>query len=290
MENIITIIKGLKDSQGNSIIKIFISNGLLFLIKLITFIIIMYIGKLVVNGFDKYIDKIPNEKIETGAKQFTKSFIKLGVYAIFFLFGMLLFGFEKHSIVTMISAIGLGVGIALKEFLSNFAGGVVILFSRPFKVGDFIQMNNVLGEVSEIGVFSTKIETLDTRKIIIPNNAVISKNIVNFDANHFRRIQLIVPIAYGIDPAIAIKELADIAKTFKGIENDKTPFINVNSYGDSSVNIEYLVWMENKGFHDYCNVKGDLMQFILNRFQKKGIEIPYNKLDLYFHADPQTIK
>lgn len=285
MDNFITIIKGIEDADGNALVKIFVSSGVIFFAKLIAFFIILYIGKLVARGLNRYIDRIPDAKIETGAKQFTKSFVKLGTYTIFFLLGLLLFGFKEQSIVTMISAIGLGIGIALKEFLSNFAGGVVILFAKPFKVGNFIQMNNVMGEVSEIGVFSTKIETLDSREIIIPNNVVISKNIVNFDAKKFRRIQLIVPIAYGIDPAIAIKELANIAKTFEGIENDKTPFINVNSYGDSSVNIEFLVWATNKGFHEYCNVKGDLMQHILNVFKEKNIEIPYNKLDLYFHSE-----
>ena len=124
---------------------------------------------------------------------------------------MLMFGFKEQSIITMISAISLGIGISLKEFLSNFAGGVVILFSRPFTVGNFIEMNDIMGEVSEIGVFSTRVNTLDSRKIIIPNNVVISKNIINYDANKYRRIQLTVPIAYEADPRKAIAELYDLS-------------------------------------------------------------------------------
>ena len=235
------------------------------------------------NAVDKYVDKISINKIDAGAKQFTKSFVKLGIYGIFFLFAMLMFGFKEQSIITMISAISLGIGISLKEFLSNFAGGVVILFSRPFTVGNFIEMNDAVGEVSEIGVFSTCINTLDSRKIIIPNNVVISKNITNYDANKYRRIQLTVPIAYEADPRAAVLELQDITKTFKGIENDRIPFINIMSYGSSSVNIEYLVWTENKGYHDYYNVRGDLMQYIIKRFAEKNIEIPYNKLDVHFY-------
>ena len=245
MNNIFTIIKNIEDKNGNLIFQIFVADAFILLIKVISFFVIMYVGKILVGMVDKYIDKISIEKVDAGAKQFTKSFIKLGIYGIFFLFAMLMFGFKEQSIITMISAISLGIGISLKEFLSNFAGGVVILFSRPFTVGNFIEMNDIMGEVSEIGVFSTRVNTLDSRKIIIPNNVVISKNIINYDANKYRRIQLTVPIAYEADPRKAIAELYDIAKTFKGIENDRIPFINIMSYGNSSVNIEYLVWIEN---------------------------------------------
>ena len=283
MNNIFTIIKNIEDKNGNLIFQIFVADAFILLIKVISFFVIMYVGKILVGMVDKYIDKISIEKIDAGAKQFTKSFIKLGIYGIFFLFAMLMFGFKEQSIITMISAISLGIGISLKEFLSNFAGGVVILFSRPFTVGNFIEMNDIMGEVSEIGVFSTRVNTLDSRKIIIPNNVVISKNIINYDANKYRRIQLTVPIAYEADPRKAIAELYDIAKTFKGIENDRIPFINIMSYGSSSVNIEYLVWTENKGYHDYYNTRGNLMQHIIERFSEKNIEIPYNKLDVHFY-------
>lgn len=285
MNNILTIIKNIEDKDGNRILHIFAADALILFIKIIIILIIMYICKICIKLVDTHIDKIAVSKIDRGAKQFTKSFIKLGISAVFFLLAMLLFGFKEQSIITMISAISLGIGISLKEFLSNFAGGVVILFARPFTVGNFIEMNDVMGEVSEIGVFSTCVNTLDSRKIIIPNNVVISKNIINYDANKYRRIQLTVPIAYEADPRAAIKELQDITKTFKGIENQRTPFINIMSYGSSSVNIEYLVWTVNTGYHDYYNTRGNLMQYIIERFAEKNIEIPYNKLDVHLYNE-----
>ena len=283
--NILSIIKNVEDKNGNLIFQIFVTDAVILLIKIISFIIIMYVGKFFVNAVDKYVDKISINKIDAGAKQFTKSFVKLGIYGIFFLFAMLMFGFKEQSIITMISAISLGIGISLKEFLSNFAGGVVILFSRPFTVGNFIEMNDVMGEVSEIGVFSTCVNTLDSRKIIIPNNVVISKNITNYDSNRYRRIQLTVPIAYEADPKSAIEELRNIAETFPGIENNRVPFINIMSYGSSSVNIEFLVWTVNTGYHDYYNIRGNLMQFIIKRFGEKNIEIPYNKIDVHLYDE-----
>ena len=130
MNNIFTIIKNIEDKNGNLIFQIFVADAFILLIKVISFLVIMYAGKILAGVVDKYIDKISIEKIDAGAKQFTKSFIKLGIYGIFFLFAMLMFGFKEQSIITMISAISLGIGISLKEFLSNFAGGVVILLSR----------------------------------------------------------------------------------------------------------------------------------------------------------------
>lgn len=285
MNNILTIVKNIEDKNGNLIFQVFAADAVILFIKVTVFLLIMYTGKICVKLADKYIDKISLKKIDKGAKQFTKSFIKLGIYTVFFLFGMLMFGFKEQSIITMISAIGLGIGISLKEFLSNFAGGVVILFSRPFTVGNFIEMNDVMGEVSEIGVFSTCINTLDSRKIIIPNNVVISKNIINYDANKYRRIQLDVPIAYEADPKIAVAELKNIAETFPGIENNRPPFINIMSYESSSVNIEFLVWTENKGFHEYYNTRGNLMQHIIKKFGEKNIEIPYNKIDVHLYNE-----
>lgn len=285
MNNILTIVKNIEDKNGNLIFQVFAADAFILFIKVTVFLLIMYTGKICVKLTDKYIDKISLKKIDKGAKQFTKSFIKLGIYTVFFLFGMLMFGFKEQSIITMISAIGLGIGISLKEFLSNFAGGVVILFSRPFTVGNFIEMNDVMGEVSEIGVFSTCINTLDSRKIIIPNNVVISKNIINYDANKYRRIQLDVPIAYEVDPKIAVAELKNIAETFPGIENNRPPFINIMSYESSSVNIEFLVWTENKGFHEYYNTRGNLMQHIIKKFGEKNIEIPYNKIDVHLYNE-----
>lgn len=285
MNNILTIIKNVEDKDGNLIFQVFVADAFIFLIKAAVFLLIMYVGKICVKMADKYIDRLSLSKVDKGAKQFTKSFIKLGIYAMFFLFGMLMFGFKEQSIITIISAIGLGIGISLKEFLSNFAGGVVILFARPFTVGNFIEMNDVMGEVSEIGVFSTCVNTLDSRKIIIPNNVVISKNITNYDSNRYRRIQLTVPIAYEADPKSAIEELRNIAETFPGIENNRVPFINIMSYGSSSVNIEFLVWTVNTGYHDYYNIRGNLMQFIIKRFGEKNIEIPYNKIDVHLYDE-----
>lgn len=275
--NFFTAIASLKNKDGEKIFKVILDDALIFLIKLLVFLFVLYIGKKITEMILKYIEKVSKNRIDSGAKQFSKSFIKLGLYIIFFLFGLLVFGFKEQSIITMISAVGLGVGISLKGFLSNFAGGVVILFTRPFTVGEYIEVNGAFGEVYKIDVFSTHINTLDSKRVIIPNNVMINSNVINHDANEYRRIKLTVPVAYECDQNRAVEVLEKISRTFEGVENERKSFINIMSYGDSSVNIYFIVWAKRE---HYYNVRSKLMAHIIKVFNEENIEIPYNKLEV----------
>lgn len=275
--NFLATIASLENRDGEKIFKVILNDALIFLIKLLIFLFIIYIGKKITEMILKYIEKVSKDRIDPGAKQFSKSFIKLGLYIIFFLFGLLVFGFKEQSIITMISAVGLGVGISLRGFLSNFAGGVVILFTRPFTVGEYIEVNGAFGEVYKIDVFSTHINTLDSKRVIIPNNVMINSNVINHDANEYRRIKLTVPVAYECDQNRAVEILERISKTFEGLENERKSFINIMSYGDSSVNIYFIVWTKRE---HYYSVRSKLMAYIIKVFNEENIEIPYNKLEV----------
>ena len=275
--NFLATIASLENRDGEKIFKVILNDALIFLIKLLIFLFIIYIGKKMTEMILKYIEKVSKDRIDPGAKQFSKSFIKLGLYIIFFLFGLLVFGFKEQSIITMISAVGLGVGISLRGFLSNFAGGVVILFTRPFTVGEYIEVNGAFGEVYKIDVFSTHINTLDSKRVIIPNNVMINSNVINHDANEYRRIKLTVPVAYECDQNRAVEVLERISKTFEGLENERKSFINIMSYGDSSVNIYFIVWTKRE---HYYSVRSKLMAYIIKVFNEENIEIPYNKLEV----------
>ncbi|WP_373077438.1 mechanosensitive ion channel family protein [Fusobacterium varium] len=275
--NFLATIASLENRDGEKIFKVILNDALIFLIKLLIFLFIIYIGKKITEMILKYIEKVSKDRIDPGAKQFSKSFIKLGLYIIFFLFGLLVFGFKEQSIITMISAVGLGVGISLRGFLSNFAGGVVILFTRPFTVGEYIEVNGAFGEVYKIDVFSTHINTLDSKRVVIPNNVMINSNVINHDANEYRRIKLTVPVAYECDQNRAVEVLERISKTFEGLENERKSFINIMSYGDSSVNIYFIVWTKRE---HYYSVRSKLMAYIIKVFNEENIEIPYNKLEV----------
>ncbi|MDX8335249.1 MULTISPECIES: mechanosensitive ion channel family protein [Cetobacterium] len=276
MENLKGLLK-ITNSSGEPLLQTLGHDAIEFLIRTIIFIIILYLGSYFAKKVDKYIDKIPVVNQSADTKQFTKSVTKLGLNVMFFLIGLLAFGFSESSIATMISAIGLGVGISLKEFLSNLAGGMVLFFTRPFSIGNFIKINGVMGEVCKIEVFSTYITSLDGRRIIVPNNVMISGNIINYDADPFRRIKLMLSVSYDSDMKKVISILENIANTYEGLAKDKENFINTMEYGDSSINILFMVWTPTKG---YYKVRGELMAYILEVFNKEGVNVPFNILDV----------
>ncbi|MEG1977755.1 MAG: mechanosensitive ion channel, partial [Cetobacterium sp.] len=144
-------------------------------------------------------------------------------------------------------------------------------------IGNFIKINGVMGEVSKIEVFSTHINSLDGRRIIIPNNAMISGNIINYDTNLFRRIKLMLSVSYDSDMKKVISILENIAKTYEGLDKTRENFINTMQYGDSSINILFMVWTPTKG---YYKVRGELMSYILEVFNKENIDVPFNILDV----------
>ncbi|MBC2851876.1 mechanosensitive ion channel [Cetobacterium sp. 8H] len=271
------IFSALKNNKGKTILESLGYDILTFIIRLLVFLIVLYLGKYLVKKVDEYIGKITVMNEDLNTKQFTRSITKLGLNLIVFLIGLLIFGFSEGSIATMISAIGLGVGISLKEFLSNLAGGVVLFFSRPFVIGNFIKINGVMGEVFKIEVFSTHINSLDGRRIIIPNNAMISGNIINYDTNLFRRIKLMLSVSYNSDMKKVISVLENIAQTYEGLDKTQENFINTIQYGDSSINILFMVWTPTKG---YYKVRGELMAYILEVFNKENIDVPFNILDV----------
>ena len=276
METVNSLLQ-IKNSSGEPLLQTLGHDAIEFLIRTFVFIIILYLGSYFTKKVDKYIDKIPVVNQDINTKQFTKSVTKLGLNVMFFLIGLLAFGFSEASIATMISAIGLGVGISLKEFLSNLAGGVVLFITRPFSIGNFIKINGVMGEVAKIEVFSTYITSLDGRRVIVPNNVMISGNIINYDANLFRRIKLMLSVSYDSDMKKVISILENIANTYEGLNRDRENFIHTMEYGDSSINILFMVWTPTNG---YYKVRGELMAYILEVFNKEGVNVPFNILDV----------
>ncbi|MBC2856723.1 MAG: mechanosensitive ion channel [Cetobacterium sp.] len=284
MNYIQNLMMSLKDGQGKLFVQLLFEGMLTFTIRLIIFGLILFIGSRIIKKIISSLDKIPYVEQDLSTKQFTKSIIKLGLYIIFFLIGLLAFGFSESSIATMISAIGLGVGISLKDFLSNIAGGVVIFFYKPFKVGNFIKVNGVMGEVFRIEVFSTHINSLDSKRIIIPNNVMISGNIINYDSNEVRRIKLMLSVSYSSDMKKVMSVLKNLASTYEGLDYSMENFINVMEYGDSSINILFMVWTKTEG---YYKVRGELMSYIIELFTKENIDVPFNILDVTLTTPPK---
>ena len=182
------------------------------------------------------------------------------------------FGVETTSLVALLGAAGLAIGFALQGTLSNIAAGVMLLFFRPFKIGQFVDAGGTAGTVEGIGLFTTHLNTPDNVHIIVPNAQIWGAEIRNFNHNKTRRVQIDVGIGYGEDIDKALKVAIDVCKKDKRVHKDPAPMSAVAGLGGSSVDLLVRVWCDGG---DFWGVKFDLTQKIKEAYDKEGIEIPF---------------
>jgi len=189
-------------------------------------------------------------------------------------------GIQTTSLVAVLGAAGLAVGLALQGSLSNFASGVIIIALRPFKVGDFVEAGGVSGVVEGIQIFSTTMKTGDNKAIIIPNSAITGGTISNFSAKDTRRVDLVFGIGYGDDLIKAKGILQRLVDEDDRILKDPATVIAVGELADNSVNIIVRPWTKSA---DYWGVNWDLTEKVKLTFDKEGISIPYPQRDVHLH-------
>ena len=196
-------------------------------------------------------------------------------------------GVDTTSLLALFGAAGLAVGLALKDSLSNFASGVMLILTKPFRVGNFIEAAGVMGNVEKITVFNTVIGTTDNKEILIPNAQIHQGTIINYSAKATRRVDLLIGISYGD----SIKTARDIMQAIISQDNRilKTPIhtIAVDQLGESSVNFVVRVWVNSA---DYWEVKWDLLEKIKTTFDEQGISIPFPQSDVHLYSIPQAMK
>ncbi len=189
-------------------------------------------------------------------------------------------GLQTTSLLAIFGAAGLAVGLALKDSLSNFSSGVMLILFRPFKVGDFIEAAGTAGVVEEVRIFSTMIRSGDNRQIIIPNGQIYGGTIVNVSAKPTRRIDLVFGIGYGDDIKKAKQIIAEVIAADERILKDPAPGIALGELGDSSVDINVRPWVNTP---DYWPVRADLLENVKLAFDANGISIPFPQRDVHLH-------
>ena len=189
-------------------------------------------------------------------------------------------GVNVTSLMAILGAAGLAVGLALKDSLGNFAAGVMIIIFRPFKIGDFITAGGAAGVVDEIGLFATLLHTGDNQRIIVPNSGIMGGNITNVSALPTRRIDLVFGIGYDDNIGQARDIAMEIMAADERILKEPAPVVTVGELGDSSVNLNVRPWV-NSG--DYWAVRWDLLEKIKIRFDEVGISIPFPQRDVHLH-------
>ncbi len=260
--------------QGTDLIVSYVPNLLLALVTLfIGFKIIKYILKLVDKGFEK-------SKIDSTLRPFLHSLVEWMLKAMLIISVASMVGIATTSFVAIIGAAGLAVGLSLQGTLANFAGGVLILIFKPYKVGDFIDAQGYMGVVKEIKIFVTILTTPQNRVVIIPNAAMSNGSLTNYSILDTVRVDHTIGISYDANIKDAKDIFLDILSKDERVLKEPAPMIAVGELGDSSVNIHVRPWVKAA---DYWPVYFDILEQCKLRLDEAGIGIPYPQTDVHLH-------
>lgn len=247
--------------------------------KLLAAILILLIGCWIIKRLKKWVNNILEKRqVEASLATFTKSLINITFNFLLVLMIVGTLGVETSSIITLFASIGVGIGMALSGTLQNFAGGIMILLFKPFKVGDFIEAQGQSGTVKEIQIFNTILTTPDNKIIIIPNGGLSTGIMQNYSKEALRRVDWQFGIAYGDNYDKAQEVIARLLNADNRILKEPNYFIALTSLGESSVNIVVRAWVNAA---DYWGVYFDMNEKVYKTFAEESINIPFPQLDVH---------
>ncbi|MEX1377446.1 MAG: mechanosensitive ion channel family protein [Eubacteriales bacterium] len=245
------------------IIKSLAGAILLFIVGIIA---IRIIRKAVRKAFDK------NKKLDKTVQTFALSAIDIALKIILLLSVIATIGVEITSIIAIFGAASFAVGLALQGSLENFAGGVMLLIFKPFKVGDFIEVGDYKGTVHSMTIIATKLDTLDNQRVIIPNSQTSSSSLINYSTNNIRRIDLTIGVDYESDIKQVREVIMEVINSNENILKEPAPIVGVVELADSSINFTVKVWAENALYYTTLIYLNEEIKMALDR---NNIEIPY---------------
>jgi small conductance mechanosensitive channel len=250
-------------------------------INIVMAILIYLIGKIIVNVLIGVFGKIMSKsKYDDMLVEFLKSIVKAILMLFVIVASLDQLGVDTTSLVAILGAAGLAIGLSLQGSLQNFAAGVMLLVFRPFKAGDYVDAGGVAGSVKSIGIFSTIMNTPDNKEIIVPNGAIYGGNITNFSAKPTRRVDMTFGIGYDDDLLKAKRVLEEMLQADERVLQDPKYTVAVGSLGDSSVNIVVRPWVKSS---DYWGLLFDFTEAVKLRFDAEGISIPYPQMDVHLN-------
>lgn len=253
-------------------------------IKVVISIVIMIVSFSIINWLGKKIAKHADKKVESNKKidktiYRTLSYVaKVGlkVLVVIALIGYV--GIDTSAITALIASLGVGIGLAINGTLSNLAGGILILITRPFKDDDYIDACGYSGTVEDIRICHTKLRTTDNKVIYLPNGKLSTSEIVNYSEKDLRRVDLTFSISYSDDFEKAKKVIEEVWNQNELILKDPAPSVRVSAQSASSIDLTAKVWCKNE---DYWMVNFDMLEQVKTAFDQNGIQIPFNQLDVH---------
>ena len=304
---IIPNLKSVSSLSLDEFIQQSISSITSFAINLAIALLIFYVGKFIIKKIYKVVLTIlQRRKIDQSLSTFILSFIKIVLYFILIIIVIGILGIETSSFLALFASAGVAIGMALSGTLQNFAGGVLILLLKPYKIGDYIEAQGYAGTVTEIQIFHTIICTPDNKSIIIPNGGLSTGSINNFSREDYRRVDWEVCLAYGDDIDVARKAIIEILNNdervvkstlaedrktrnnsnYSTIDNNRintshancSPVVILSKLGDSSIVLTVRAWTTTD---NYWSLMGDINETIYNELPKHGLSFPYPQMDIH---------
>lgn len=250
-----------------------------FILKLVFCIFIYYVAIKVLKKLTPLfnIKKKDDLVVDKSLKSFIKSILNVGVHALLITICLLIMGVKESSLLAFFGTLGIGVGLALKDNLSNFAGGIIILLFKTYKVGDEVNISDEMGYIDDIDIFSTTIKTHNNDLVMIPNGMIISNKVINYTKTPIRRLKFIIGIAYDADIDVARKALEDLLRENPLVLKEPAVYSHVDSYEDSSINIALKGWTSNE---NYWTVYKETMNGIKKALDNVNVEIPFPQMDI----------
>lgn len=254
-----------------------------FGLQVIGAIAVLFIGRWVIKGMVKRFERLLHKRnVDPTIIPTIRDVVKAALMIALLLAVIGMVGIDTTSLIAVFGAAGLAIGLALQGSLANFAGGILILTLKPFKAGDFVEVNGQSGSVHAVTIINTVLKTPDNKTIYLPNGAVAGANIINFTEEGRRRWDKVFGIGYTDDFDKAKKIIMDFLMEDDRIHKDPAPFVRVGNLGDSSVDITVRAWVDTP---EYWNVKFDMIEKVKKEFDKQGVSIPFPQRDIHIYNE-----
>lgn len=252
-------------------------------LKIAVAILIYAVGRWIVNRIVRLMDaSFDRRQVDKSLRSFLRSLLKGVAYTVLLLIIVQLLGFNTTSLVALLAASGFGIGMALSGTLQNFAGGVMIMFMHPYRIGDYIEAQGQAGTVKEIRLFSTVVTTTDNKRIYIPNSSISNAIVNNYSSETMRRVDWKISLAYGDDVAVAKRTMLAMLEADKRVlhmpDAPANPFVALSELADSSINMVARVWVLNG---DYWSLYFDMNERFYNELPQQGLHFPFPQLDVH---------
>lgn len=275
-----------------------IANGIVqFSFKLLIAILVFYVGKFIIKKLYGFVHKImTRNNVELSLTTFVLSMIKIVLYFILIITVIGILGIETSSFLALFASAGVAIGMALSGTLQNFAGGVLILLLKPYKVGDYIETQGFAGQVKEIQIFSTVINTPDNKAIIIPNGGLSTGTINNYSHEQYRRVDWKIGLAYGTDYKAAREAILDIVNSDERViklpasgelpKPLQTTFVGLSELADSSINIVVRAWTDAV---NYWGLFFEMNERFYKELPERGFSFPFPQMDVHIADVPEKM-